>query len=384
MAKAQAVGITLESLITPGHAAQTIIRIARERGFDLIVLGPTGHGAQWGGVTGSTADKVSEGAHCSVIVVREKGKAALVGEVMSRNVATVRTDTPIAQVAELLIQRNVKAVPVLNTSGRVVGLITGGDLLERAGMQLRLSLQQALGEEVIAEQLKAMATSGKVAAHVMSAPAETVGEQATVAQAARSMAEKHLKRLPVTDAAGQLVGIVSRADVLKAMAGVTVAPESVMLSPHNGLHLVRDVMLTSVPSVVANATADEVLSRLLSSPLRRVVVVDTERHPIGIITDGDLLARVTPSARKGILAVLASALPFVAASQTRSTLDLIKRHTASEVMSRPVLTLNDDATLVDAVRLMFERRIKRLPVVDAQGKLVGIVDRQNILKALAK
>jgi CBS domain-containing protein len=382
--QAQAAGIALESIIVPGHAAQTIMRQAQQGGFDLIVLGPTGHGAQWGGVTGSTADRVSEAAHCSVMIVREKGRAVFVHEVMSRDVASVLTDTPIAQVAELLIQRNVKAVPVLNFGGRVLGIITGGDLLERGGMRLRLSLQQALGEDVVTEQLRALAASGKAAADVMTKPVESISERATVAQAARVMAEKHFKRLPVVNLRGQLVGIISRADVLKAMAGVTVIPDTAAVTAPHDIHSVHDVMLASVPSVAPTATTDEVLSRLLSSPLRRVVVVDAERHPIGMITDGDLLARVAPAARAGILRVLASALPFVTASETAGTLSALKHQKAAEVMTKPVLTVPENGKVTEAVRLMFQRRIKRLPVVDAEGKLVGLVDRQSILKAMAR
>jgi CBS-domain-containing membrane protein len=382
-AKAQSVGIALESHVGPGHPVQKIIHEARRLGCDLIVLALAGHGSQWGTIGHGAVEKVAEGAHCSVMVVRDKGKSVFVSEVMSRDVASVRTDTPITQVTELLIQRGVKAVPVLNLGERVVGIITGGDLLERGGMQLRLSLQQALGDEVIGQQLKALDASGKVAADIMTAPAECIGVNATITTAARIMAAKRLKRLPITDPEGNLVGIVSRADVLKAMAGVTTTPDAAVAVPHNGMNHVSDLMLQAVPSVAPEATADEVLSRLLSSPLRRVVVVDGERKPVGVITDGDLLARVTPAARRGLLQVLASALPFLAAGETGSTLDLLKHYSAAEVMSQPALTVREDATLADTVRLMFERRVKRLPVVDAQGRLAGIVDRQSILKAMA-
>jgi CBS domain-containing protein/nucleotide-binding universal stress UspA family protein len=380
--KAQMAGIALESGIMAGHAASSIIRHAQQGAFDLIVLAPTAHGSQWGGLSNNVVGKVVEGAHGSVMIVRDKGRAIFVSEVMSREVATVRADTPIAAVADLLIQRGVKAVPVLNPGGSVVGLITGGDLLERGGMQLRLSLQQALGPEVVREQVEAMAAGGKLASDVMSKPVETISEKVTVAQVARVMAEKHFKRLPVTDMMGHLAGIVSRADVLKAMANVTVSPAA-PTTPSEGLRVVRDAMLVAVPSVTSNVSADDVLLRLLNTRLRRVVVVDAEQRPLGIITDGDLLARVAPAARKGILHTFTGMLPF-AGDELQAALDLIQHHTAAEVMTKPVITLAEDASIMDAVRLMFERRIKRLPVVDTHGKLCGMVDRLSILQAMVQ
>lgn len=67
---AEARGVTLSHEITPGHAAQTIVRRAAEGGFDLIVLGHTGHSRLHNLFLGSTADRVVEHAPCAVLVVR--------------------------------------------------------------------------------------------------------------------------------------------------------------------------------------------------------------------------------------------------------------------------------------------------------------------------
>ena len=127
---------------------------------------------------------------------------------MTAHVATVNPVTPLADVAELLIRRGVKAVPVVEED-KVVGVITGGDLLRRGEMGLRLSLQRALPARELAAQLRQLSAQGKIASDVMTQPVVTIPETTTVAEAARVMATKHLKRLPVVNAGGALVGIVS-------------------------------------------------------------------------------------------------------------------------------------------------------------------------------
>ncbi len=100
----------------------------------------------------------------------------------------------------------------------------------------------------------------------------------------------------------------------------------------------------------------------------------------------DLLHNYVAAKQRIAERLMTTKLAFIkrqmAASEMRSALDLLKQHRADEVMSQPALTIREDATLSEAVRLMFERRVKRLPVVDAQGRLAGIVDRQSILKAM--
>lgn len=64
-------GIEIRGEMRSGHPAQTLLRFAEEGRFDLIVLGHKGHSGLWGRFLGHTADKVSENAHCSVLIVRE-------------------------------------------------------------------------------------------------------------------------------------------------------------------------------------------------------------------------------------------------------------------------------------------------------------------------
>jgi CBS domain-containing protein len=117
-----------------------------------------------------------------------------VGEVMSREVVMVERDTPFKVCAELMHIHQISGLPVVSGQ-RLVGIVTEADLMR---------------------SVEAGATSGpQLAGDVMTQRVVTIGRGATVAAAARLMSEKHVKRLPVVDAAKRVVGIVSRGDVLR-------------------------------------------------------------------------------------------------------------------------------------------------------------------------
>jgi len=135
-----------------------------------------------------------------------------VGAVMTREVESVRPDTPYKVIVERMLERRISALPVVGAAGQVVGVVSEADLMlkEEKPRHLGGALVHPHGDEV-----RAMA---RTAAALMTAPAITVGEGASLTEAARLMHHRHVKRLPVVDAAGHLVGIVSRADVLSAFA----------------------------------------------------------------------------------------------------------------------------------------------------------------------
>jgi CBS domain-containing protein len=135
-----------------------------------------------------------------------------VGDVMTVDVATVREDTDYRSIVDMLADRGISAVPVLDSDGRVAGVVSEADLLykiEFAGAREQRRIFP--GRHRTARDKG----DGRVARDFMSAPAVTTDRATTVAAAARLMAERRVKRLPVVDADGRLIGIVSRADLLK-------------------------------------------------------------------------------------------------------------------------------------------------------------------------
>ncbi|MCQ8770526.1 CBS domain-containing protein [Streptomyces telluris] len=139
------------------------------------------------------------------------GTQRTVSDVMTQTVVAVSRGAPYKEIARTLAEWKVSAVPVLAGEGRVIGVVSEADLLPKEQYKDRGPADVA-GPDQLSDLAKAAA---RTAADLMSTPAVTVHADATVAEAARIMARKGVKRLPVIDAEGKLTGIVSRADLLK-------------------------------------------------------------------------------------------------------------------------------------------------------------------------
>jgi CBS-domain-containing membrane protein len=134
-------------------------------------------------------------------------------DVMTREVVAVDEQASFKEIAATMAEHRVSALPVLDEHGRVAGIVSEADLLLKeefpegpAGGRLFRGHRQRV------ERAKA---AGDTAAELMTAPAVTIGPDATVTEAARLLHRHGIKRLPVVDPAGPLLGIVSRADLLK-------------------------------------------------------------------------------------------------------------------------------------------------------------------------
>jgi CBS domain-containing protein len=135
-----------------------------------------------------------------------------VEDVMTRDVVCTHQGTPYKELVRLLATRRVSAVPVVDGRHRVLGVVSEADLLLKQEQPARPAVGLLSVLRRGKDRARARAT---VAAELMSRPAITIGPRATLAEAARRLHAVGVKRLPVVDAAGRLVGIVSRADLLK-------------------------------------------------------------------------------------------------------------------------------------------------------------------------
>jgi CBS domain-containing protein len=174
-----------------------------------------------------------------------------VRNVMSTDVATVREDTPFKDVVRALALRDVSAVPVVDRDRRVLGVVSEADLLIKQGTQ-EIEFSPSLltwwrGRRNL--RRSAATTAGQL----MTKPAVTASDNTTVAGAARLMTQHNVKRLPVVDTDGKLVGIVSRKDILTVFLrkdedirheiikwvfengiGIAVNPATVTVDVHDG------------------------------------------------------------------------------------------------------------------------------------------------------
>lgn len=136
-----------------------------------------------------------------------------VADVMTHGAVSVTTDAPCRELVDLIELRAVNAVPVVDAFARVVGVVSASDLLHKIEFAGGVDPPRIL--ESRRHRQNRRKAAGAVAGELMSAPAVTVFEGASVADAARHMEMAEVRRLPVVDDLGRLVGMVTNRDLLK-------------------------------------------------------------------------------------------------------------------------------------------------------------------------
>ena len=219
------------------------------------------------------------------------GWARRVRDLMTTSVVTVDRITPYKEIARLLAEHRISGLPVLKMGRQVVGVVTEADLLAaqaNTARRLHAGTRRAWWRR---EQHPAL-----TAGDLMTTPAITIGADATVPAAARLMNTHHVRRLPVVDGDGRLVGVVSRRDLLSVFLRpdaeiaadvrrvlddfVLTEPEEADVTVHNGV-----VTLTGTLKPAAGQHAD-----LIPVAIRLMWDVD------GVVDIVDLLGEAQPTA----------------------------------------------------------------------------------------
>jgi CBS domain-containing protein len=139
------------------------------------------------------------------------------GDVMTGSVITVAPEATVEEIARLLLDHRISGVPVVQ-NGAVLGVVSEGDLVRRVAEAGAPAPAGWLDLFTSAAAKAFVRTHGRHARDVMTAPAVSVGRETPVAEVAAMMERRRLKRLPVVDGDGMLVGIVTRANLLRALA----------------------------------------------------------------------------------------------------------------------------------------------------------------------
>jgi CBS domain-containing protein/PII-like signaling protein len=303
-------------------------------------------------------------------------KDTRVRDIMTPAPKKVSMDTSLAEVARLLLSSTFTGLPVVNGENRPVGVISQGDLIYKAGMPVRLGLLAESGREKVSAILEGLAP--RQAQEVMTQPAVTIEQDKLVADAVNLMLKKQVKRLPVVDASGRLVGILSRLDVFHTI--LRECPDwQAFQKQEIAVHLrfVSDIMRRDTATVSPDTPVADVIRHIDCNDIQRVCVVDRHGLFLGLISDRDLLAAFSDR-HPGIWDYFMS--KFSSAEPTQLREDLSGK-TAGEVMNTNIITVAEDSPINEAIRLMLDKAIKRLPVVDAQGKFKGMVSRDALLRA---
>jgi CBS domain-containing protein len=224
----------------------------------------------------------------------------IVSDVMTRRVISVPPDATVKEAAKLMLERSISGLMVVNAKGELVGVVTEADLLRRdeLGTQrhrpwwLRLILSPGR------QAADFTRTHGRRVHDVMTADVVTVNAGATLADAVETMERHRIKRLPVTED-GRISGIISRADLLRALAvaerleaPLTIDDQSIRTSILDALDKQSFAPRTALNVMVADRVVD-LWGTITNENERRAICVLAENTP-GVRRVNDHMVFIEP------------------------------------------------------------------------------------------
>jgi CBS domain-containing protein len=309
-------------------------------------------------------------------------KQLKVKDVMTPSPKTAAPDTPVNEVIKLLLSSPFNGVPVMDVNNHVLGIITQNDLIQKAKLPLRLGLLARLEPDKLKDRLNEI--TQKKAQEIMTQPVITIKEEQHLPEAVNLMLKYRLKRLPVVNDQDVLVGMLSRVDVFNTITKH--APKWTALEERNieitNITSLRDIMSREMHTVGPDTPIAEVIEMICSDEIQRVAVVDSQGRFLGLISDFDLLPLISDH-HLSLWDLCASKLAFSDVGRKHKELiEHIKARTAGEIMKKNIIKIREDATVDEAIQLMAEKGLKRLPVVDEKGVFKGMISRDSVLRTI--
>jgi CBS domain-containing protein len=147
-------------------------------------------------------------------------------DIMVKDVVTVGPEAPVMDVAALMLERHISGLPVVDGGGRVLGIVSEGDLIRRPELdtdRVKLGWLRLLLTDDESRARDFVKHHGRTAREVMTQPAHSVAADTPLVEVVRLMERHRVKRLPVVER-GKLVGLVTRTDLLRALVSRPAAP----------------------------------------------------------------------------------------------------------------------------------------------------------------
>ena len=145
---------------------------------------------------------------------------------------------------------------------------------------------------------------------------------------------------------------------------------------------VRNIMTEEVITVSTGDSVETCAKLLQENNISGLPVLDEAGRVAGIVTEGDLIRRASRVKAPGYLEILGGLIYLGSPKKFVDKLQRAMSLEAGQLMSTNVIAVNPEETLEKAATLMIEKGISRLPVLDKQGKLVGIISRRDIMRSL--
>lgn len=143
---------------------------------------------------------------------------------------------------------------------------------------------------------------------------------------------------------------------------------------------VKEIMTREVVSVSPDAYAKEALDLLFKMNISGLPVIENQKKLVGMFTEKEVISYVLPSYIEKVGRFIYDENP----KSTKRKFQNLAKITVVQLMRKDVVTVSEEATLCEVARIMLTQKARRLPVLDKSGKVVGIVARGDIIKALVK
>jgi len=147
--------------------------------------------------------------------------------------------------------------------------------------------------------------------------------------------------------------------------------------------LVKDIMTKDLVTVKEEDTVDYVAKLLIEKNIGGVPVVNDENRVVGIVTESDLIYKDKKLHIPSFIRVLDGLIFLESLKKFEEEIKKIAGYKIKDIMTTPVVTLDENSTVEDAATIMIEKKINRIPIV-RDGKLVGIISKSDIVRSLVK
>ena len=273
-------------------------------------------------------------------------RASRVSRYMTREVYTVKPEDNLARARKLMLSRGIGRLIVVDDDKRPVGIITVTDIAN--ALVLRWPNRPAHAIKVM---------------EAMTDDPVTIEQTRTIRKAAEYMLRYGIGGLPVVNALNELVGIITRTDLLRAFA-----------ESFPGAYKVADLMRREFARVRTDHSIFHVNGMIEVDPAGKVLVFNDREELVGVIAKRDLAFVATP-VRRG------STTFIRIRGRARAPRRVYTIHLAEDIMTPNPLTVEPEVDAAEAAKLMLEERIGILPVVSGDGVL-GVFSKLEVLRAI--
>ncbi|MEW9121234.1 MAG: CBS domain-containing protein [Thermotaleaceae bacterium] len=142
----------------------------------------------------------------------------------------------------------------------------------------------------------------------------------------------------------------------------------------------KEIMNQAVVTVTEEMTVDETAKILLENKISGVPVVNEKNQVVGIVSETDLIYREKNIHLPSFISVLEGVIFLESTKELEYQVKKMAAYRVKDVMTKKVITVNEDLELEKIVDLILEKKINRIPVVDKEHRLIGIITRSDILR----